>query len=82
MHVSKGTVLFASFYLIVYGIIKVWLVFSLWKANLRAYPIAGVILGLLIVYQLYRVSYTHSLFLLLVTLVDIGILLLLRREYL
>jgi uncharacterized membrane protein len=72
---------FASVYLLVHGIVKVGLVIALWKKKLWAYPLAGVVLGLFTIYQVYLFSHSRSPFQLFLTGVDVLILLLLRSEY-
>ncbi len=73
--------IFASVYLLIHGIVKVGLVIALWKKKLWAYPLAGVVLGLFTVYQLYLFSHSRSPFQLFLTAVDVLILLLLWSEY-
>jgi len=72
---------FASVYLFVHGIVKVCLVVALWKKKLWAYPLAGVVLVLFTIYQVYLFSHSRSLFQLFLTAVDVLILLLLWSEY-
>jgi len=85
LHAVKGltanTRVFASVYLLVHGIVKVGLVIALWKRKLWAYPLAGVVLVLFTVYQLYLFSHSRSPFQLFLTAVDVLILLLLWSEY-
>jgi uncharacterized membrane protein len=78
---SPNAQLFASVYLLIHGIVKVGLVIALWKRKLWAYPLAGVVLGLFTVYQIYLFSHSGSLFQLFLTAVDVLILLLLWSEY-
>ena len=78
---SANTQLFASVYLLVHGIVKVGLVIALWKKKLWAYPVAGIVLVLFTVYQVYLFSHSGSLFQLFLTVVDVVILLLLWSEY-
>jgi uncharacterized membrane protein len=78
---SASTQFFASIYLLVHGIVKVGLVVALWKKKLWAYPLAGVVLTLFTIYQVYLFSHSGSLFQLFLTAVDVLILLLLWSEY-
>jgi len=71
----------ASVYLLVHGIVKVGLVVALWKKKLWAYPLAGIVLVLFTIYQVYLFSHSRSPFQLFLTAVDILILLLLWSEY-
>ena len=78
---STNAQVFASFYLLVHGIVKVGLVIALWKKKLWAYPLGGIVLILFTVYQVYLFSHSGSLFQLFLTAVDVVILLLLWSEY-
>lgn len=73
--------LYASFYLLSHGMIKIILVISLLRNKLWAYPATIVTLFLFITYQLYRLSYGFSLILVLLTLFDILIIYLTWYEY-
>src|ERR1700704_2752463 len=48
---------FYAFYLLSHGVIKAFLVIGLLRNKRWAYPVSIVVLGLFIVYQLYRFSY-------------------------
>ena len=78
---SANAQFFASVYLLVHGIVKVGLVVALWKKKLWAYPLAGVVLVLFTIYQVYLYSHSRSPFQLFLTAVDVLILLLLWSEY-
>ncbi len=69
-HLSLSTQHFAALYLLGHGIIKLWLITGLLRERLWYYPLALVVFGLFIVYQLYRFDFTHSFWLLFVTAVD------------
>ncbi|MDD5290812.1 MAG: DUF2127 domain-containing protein [Patescibacteria group bacterium] len=73
--------LFLSLYLIAHGFIKVILVISLWQKKIWAFPAAIIFLSLFIFYQLYRFSYSHSPWLIWMTIFDILIIFLAQREY-
>ena len=80
-HLSINTQHFAAIYLLTYGIAKMGLVAGLLRGKLWSYPAALSILGLFLVYQVYRLSHTHSLGLAVLTLLDVAILALIWREY-
>ncbi len=73
--------LYAAFYLLSHGIVKIFLVVGLLRNKLWAYPTSIVFLCLFIVYQVYRFAFTHSLFLFLLTLFDIALIALTWHEY-
>ncbi len=61
---------FAAYYLLSHGIIKLWLIIGLWRGKLAYYPAAIAVFSLFILYQMYRYSFTQSLLLLLITVLD------------
>jgi uncharacterized membrane protein len=72
---------FYAFYLLSHGVIKVFLVIGLLRNKLWAYPVSLVVLGLFIVYQLYRFSYTHGFGLIVLTVFDVMVMGLIWHEY-
>ncbi len=72
---------FYAFYLLSHGVIKVFLVIGLLRNRLWAYPVSLAVLGLFIIYQLYRFSYTHSIGLLVLTGFDGVVMALIWHEY-
>jgi len=72
---------FGFLYLLSHGIIKLLLAIGLLRNKLWAYPTAILVFVFFIIYQLYRYSFTHSLFLILLTLFDIIIIWLTWHEY-
>ncbi|MFS8136815.1 MAG: DUF2127 domain-containing protein [Thermomonas sp.] len=78
---GTGTHWFASLYLIVHGLIKVLLVAGLLRRKMWSYPLSMWVLGAFIVYQLYRYSSTHSIWLILLTALDVVVIVLIHHEY-
>ena len=78
---SVSTRNFTALYLLSHGVIKLWLIIGLLRAKLSYYPIAIAVFGLFIAYQLYRFSVTQSLWLLLITAVDVLVIGLTWHEY-
>ena len=72
---------FASLYLLSHGIIKIGLVIGLLKNKFWAYPASLVVLGLFMVYQVYRFTFTHAIGLVLLTIFDVVVLWLIWHEY-
>lgn len=72
---------FAALYLVSHGLIKTVLVAGLLRDKLWAYPSAIVVFALFIVYQLYRYTFTHSIFLILLTVLDLVVIGLTWHEY-
>jgi uncharacterized membrane protein len=78
---TPGTKHFYAFYLLSHGVVKLFLVGNLLRRKLWAYPAALAVLGLFIVYQVYRYSFTHSAGLLALTVFDLVVIGLIWREY-
>ncbi|HET9641558.1 MAG TPA: DUF2127 domain-containing protein, partial [Candidatus Paceibacterota bacterium] len=78
---SVSTQHFVALFLLSHGLIKMFIIVGLLRKRLWYYPTGMVVFGLFIVYQLYRYSFTHSVWLLLITLLDVLVLLLTWHEY-
>jgi uncharacterized membrane protein len=72
---------FISFYLLSHGVIKIFLVVGLLRNKVWAYPAAIIVFALFIIYQLYRYSFTHSIWLILLTIFDLFVIWLTWHEY-
>jgi uncharacterized membrane protein len=72
---------FYAWYLLSHGVVKLALVTGLLMRKLWAYPSTMVVLGLFILYQLYRYSETHGVGLLLLTALDVVVVGLTWHEY-
>lgn len=72
---------FASTYLIAHGAAKVFISWGLIREKLWAFPTALVVFGLLIAYQLVRLSHTHSPTLAILIALDVAVCYLIWREY-
>lgn len=80
-HFSLSTRNFTAAYLLSHGVIKLWLIIGLLRGKLWYYPLAIAVFGLFIIYQLYRFNLSHSLWLVLITVVDIVVIGLTWQEY-
>jgi uncharacterized membrane protein len=78
---TVSTQRFYAFYLLSHGVIKMFLVAGLLRNKLWAYPASLIVLGLFIVYQLYRFSYTHGAGLIVLTVCDVLVMGLIWHEY-
>jgi uncharacterized membrane protein len=78
---TRGSVLFASLYLLSHGAVKIVLVTALLKNKLWAYPWMIAFLVLFIVYQIYRITLVPSVGLAALTAFDIFVVWLTYREY-
>jgi len=70
-----------AFIFLSHGIVKILLITALWKDKLWAYPASAVVFTLFVVYQLYQLTFTPSIFLWLITILDIAVIALILHEY-
>lgn len=80
-HFSLSTRNFTAAYLLSHGVIKLWLIVGLLRGKLWYYPLAIAVFGAFIVYQMYRFTLSHSLWLVLITVVDAVVISLTWQEY-
>jgi len=80
-HVLGSLHLLIALYMIVHGLVAIAVVIALIHKKMWAFPMAGIIMALFIVYQIYRLALAFSLILLILTLIDIAIIFFLRYEY-
>lgn len=80
-HFSVSTEIFTSVYFLTHGIIRLAVAAALLEEWLWAFPLALVVEALFIIYQLYRFTYTHSLWLIFLTIFDVIIVVLIVLEY-
>src|SRR6266403_5962691 len=78
---GADTKFFASSYLIVHGLIKVFLVAGLLGGRLWSYSVSLWFLAAFIAYQTCRFLFTHSLGLIALTVIDLIVAFLIWREY-
>lgn len=72
---------FTSFYLLSHGLVKISLLILLWRKKLWAYPMSCVIFMIFIIIQIQRFTQTHSIMLLILTIIDIAMIALTILEY-
>lgn len=77
----SGNRTFAVVYLGLHGVLKLLLVAALLREWVRAYPLAVVVLGVFVVYELYRAVHTGSIVLPFLAALDVAIIVLIVREY-
>lgn len=76
-----STQIFIAWYLFINGVLKVFLVTGLLKKRLWAYPIAASVFTLLVVYEIFRIFYTHSIVLFFIIIIDIFLIYFITQEY-
>ncbi len=72
---------FLASYLIFWGVIDVFLSVSMLRHHIWAFPVSIVLIAAFVLYEAYRFSYTHSLMLLGVIIIDILVVWVIRKEY-
>jgi uncharacterized membrane protein len=72
---------FIALYLLVHGVVKVFLIAGLLREKMWAYPLSLTVFGAFIVYQLVTFASTHSLWLIFLTLLDLIVIILTWHEY-
>lgn len=80
-HYSQQGQIFGAAYLLVHGVVKVFLMQALWKRKLWAYPVALIIFVLFGAYQMYRFSITHSMLMFILSIFDVIVIILTWIEY-
>ena len=78
---SVSTRNFIIAYLIIYGVLKIGMSIGLLRGDKWSYPTGTTIIGIFVVYQIYRVVHTHSLFLSLMISIDVVTIFLIVHEY-
>jgi uncharacterized membrane protein len=78
---ASGNRTFAVVYLALHGLIKLALVVALLREWRAAYPVAVVVLGIFVLYEVYRATQTGSLLLPFLAAFDVAVIVLVWREY-
>ncbi len=80
-HIDHGALIFGSIYLLAHGLVKVILVVEILRGRLWAYPGLIVVTSAFMLYQIYRIGYSGSLSLVLLTIFDAVVVWLTVLEY-
>ncbi len=80
-HLASGTNWFGFAYLLSHGVVKLVLVVALLRHRLWAYPWMMGFIGIFTLYQVYRLGYSFSIGLFVLTLFDLFIIWLTWLEY-
>ena len=78
---ASGNRTFAVVYLGCHGLVKLGLVAALLARWRPAYPVAVVVLGAFVAYELYRATQTGSVVLPILAAVDVAVIVVIVREY-
>ncbi len=77
----SGAKYFIAYYFLFYGVMNIFLVISLLRGKLWAYPVTMIATSFFILYLLYRFFSYHSGLLLFFTLIDVALVILTWLEY-
>jgi uncharacterized membrane protein len=80
-NLSLSSQRFAALYLLSHGIVKTVLIVGLLRQRLAYYPVSILAFGLFVAYQLFRYHTTHSVWLLILTAIDIVVIAMTVQEY-
>ncbi|MBU4480426.1 DUF2127 domain-containing protein [Patescibacteria group bacterium] len=80
-HFSFSVTYFLALYLIFWGVIDILLSINLLKHKLWAFPVSIYLIGIFILYKIYRFSHTLSSVLMFIIIIDLIIIWLINREY-
>jgi uncharacterized membrane protein len=80
-NLTLSTRYFISTYLIFHGLVNLFLVISLWRRHLWAFPVAIILFSIFVTYQFYRLYLNYSLDLLLISIFDVLVIILTFLEY-
>lgn len=80
-HFSVANGHFMAIYLLGHGLVKIFVVVTLLRDKLWAYPVAISVFGGFVVYQLYRFALTYSLGLIVLTGIDLIVIWFIWLEY-
>jgi uncharacterized membrane protein len=80
-HISLAGQHFIAVYLFLHGVVKIVVVLALFRNKLWAYPLALVVFGGFVVYQVYRFTETHAVGLIVLSVFDLAVLWLIWMEY-
>ncbi len=79
--VSFDTKIFGSVYLLSHGVIKILIIYFLFRKKLWAYPMAIIFFAFFIIYQMYRYFLDFSVGYILLSVLDIFVIILTWLEY-
>jgi len=78
---GAGSRTFVTIYLISHGVIKLGLIWAMLRRQMWAYPWSMWAFGGFIAYQLYRFAFTHSMMLIVLSVLDAIVVYLIWHEY-
>jgi len=80
-HSSLTVTYFIAFYCIFWGVIDIFLAINMVKHKLWAFPVTIALIVFFIIYELYRLSHTHSPVLAFLTVFNVFVIWFIWKEY-
>ncbi len=80
-NISVNTKIFIAIYILVHGLINIFLTIQLYRNKLWAYLLAMSAMIIFIIYQIYRIILYHSAVLTIITIFDLILIFLIWHEY-
>lgn len=71
----------AALYMLIHGTTKLFFIWLLVKRKLWAYPLSAIVFSLFIVYEIYSFTFSHSILMLFMIIIDIAIVAVIILEY-
>jgi len=78
---STSSKTFLAVYLFTHGLLKTLAIIGLFTKKLWAYPISLIIFSVFVTYQMYRYYFTHSIWMLFLSIFDAMLIWLIWHEY-
>ncbi len=79
--IPAGAMKFAAVYILIHGVLNIFLVVQLYRERLWAYLVTIGAMIIFIIYQIYRISIYHSRVLTVITVIDVVFIFLAWNEY-
>jgi uncharacterized membrane protein len=81
VHHGYSITYFLACYILFWGAVDIILSIAMLRHILWAFPVSFVVIIVFVLYEVFRYSHTHSPILLTIIIIDLIILVLMRREY-
>jgi len=80
-HLTSGAKIFAGIYVLIHGLLNLFIVIGLKRDKLWVYWVAMVSIILFMTYQIYRFAHTQAPGLIVLTILDLIFLIIIRHEH-
>ena len=80
-NLSVGIQYFFAIYFLINGVVKIGLIYGLWRKKLWTYVVAEIIFSVLLIYEVYKFASNHSIYLLFLIFLDVIVVILIWLKY-